>query len=195
MKKNKISKSEKKEVRAKKKEKAETGKLRTKIKMIYFKSKERLTKGYGRIRSQIKASIRLEILFIVGVSLALSSIVGVITKNMSTSAGIGQYSYMNYEESIQYLQDRLISAVQEITGVEQIVVGFNINTEELRRIVSTTTLEEGVYQLQHQLVEMYEVKTIGDRNYGSYDFLADEVSTSEYEKLYRELEQLIKGVK
>lgn len=195
MKKDKSNKESKKKLKKEKKDRQKIKKAKNKIRETYIGGKEKVKKIYKGARAQIKSSIRLEILFIVGVSLILSSVVGVTLKNMATSAGIGKESYINYEDSMQHLQNRLISAVQEITGVEQIQVSFNVDTDEIRRIISTKTVEEGAYQLQHQLGSMYIVETIENKNYGIYDFLGDEVPTSEYEKLYRELDNLLKEIK
>lgn len=170
-------------------------KIKNKIYPIYIKAKEKGEKTYKSIREKIKSSIRLEILFIVGLSFILSSGVGILFKNIATSLGIGEYSYTSYEESIQELQNRLVSAVQEITSIEQMSIIFNIDTEILRETISTTSIEQGVYELQHLINDMYEVITLGDRNYGVYNFLIEEIAVSEYERLYRELDDLLKEVK
>lgn len=178
--------------REEKRKNSRRGKLRQKIKTMYTGSKTKVMQVYANISNKVMSSIRLEILYIVVLSLFISSLVGMGITKVATSAGVGERSYVEYNESRQQLQNRLVSAVQEITNIEQIKVKFNINTEEIRNIIATNNTEEGAYQLQNTLQYMYEVQENGDYYSGYYG--DREVSLEKYEALYIELDKILKEV-
>ncbi|MEG0013039.1 MAG: HAMP domain-containing sensor histidine kinase [Cellulosilyticaceae bacterium] len=197
-KKKEQKKLEKKKIKVirKEKKKLSEGKLKGKVVDMYHKAKEPTLNLYQKVAKQIKSSIRLEILWIVGISLILSSLVGMSVKSIAKNAGIGQQSYTNYEESRQNLQSELVSVIQSITNIEQIGVEFNIDTEMIRNTISTLGVTEGAEQLQGELENMYVIRDINNEysqydDYGSYNMYPEGIPIEKYKELYKELNGLL----
>lgn len=189
----KIAKMEKKKA---KKLKSRTNKLRQKASAIYHKFKGSSIDIYHKAEEQVKSSIRLEILFIVGVSLIVSSIVAVGVKGVARNAGIGEHTYTNYEESRKELQSNLVSIIQNITNIEQMSIELSIDTEAIRNIISTKGKEEGSEQLRYEIANMYAVRDINNEysysgDYSNYDVYSQEIPFEKYKELYEKLNRLL----
>lgn len=186
-------KAKRQQIRMQKKEekklKTKLDKLKQRLITLYYRIKESAFKLYHRTDERIKSSIRLEILFIVGVSLLVSGIAGIGVENVAISVGIGEYEYIKYDDSRQELQSKLASAIQSITNIEQMAIEFNIDSEDIKRIISTMGKIEGAEQLKYTLDSAYTVRDINNEysDYNNYDMHSQEVSIEEYKLLYEEL--------
>lgn len=191
----KVKKAERKNKRAEKKEnrqqksKVIKGKLKNKWGSKYKDIKNQSVLGYKSIDSRVRSNIRLEILFLVGVSLIVASAIGWSTKNIAIDAGIGERTYTRYENSRQDLQNRLVDAIREITNIENMSLDIYIDTEELREIIAYQPIEEGIEELRYFLVNSYRVS---NTQYGEYyDFATEDISLEKSRQFYRELDELL----
>ena len=151
----KIKKEEKKIKRAEKKEnrkqngKVIKGKLKSKWGNGYKDIKNQSIVGYKTIDSRVRSNIRLEILFLVGVSLLVASTIGWSIKNIAINAGIGERIYVRYEDSRQNLQNRLVNAIRDITNIENMSLELYIDTPYLREIMTNQSIDQGIEELQY----------------------------------------------
>lgn len=98
--------------KARKEKKPKTG-----LRQLYQGCKQRLKESYIALESKTKKSIRLEILWIVGISFIISSITFFCVAKV-LHATTGEYSYTSYEESRNEVENNFLDTVKRLNALQ-----------------------------------------------------------------------------
>lgn len=112
-----LGKSKKEKLRREKKEKAnkQTGKSRDRSNSL----KRKAIKYYNMISEQIKKSIRLEILYVVGIAFTIAFVTFFLVDKVINHTSIGSDSYISYEQSRREMESSLLEIVRELNALEE----------------------------------------------------------------------------
>lgn len=153
-------------------------------KKSYIKLKDKLIDAYNIGREKTKKSIRLEILYIVGISFVASSITFTCVSTVCDKT-IGRYSYTTNEENRKSLEEEVLNKVSELNGLQTdlgcyidivqvydiIVQDKKIAVQELKRYLEDLTnqyigiKEEGkIAQLYDKLNKLHETGSWNEKD-------------------------------
>lgn len=108
-------------------------KSRLGLKHTYEDIKQKLKVAYNIGQNKIRRSIRLEILWIVGISFVVSSLTFVCVSKVF-HATTGKYSYTSYKESKEYVEEEFLNTVKRLNSLQG-DLGEYISLEELYVII------------------------------------------------------------
>lgn len=110
------------------------------------KSKEKVLRIYEKSKDTINQHIWIELLFMVGLSLLVSSIVFLIVSHFIYSTDLAKKEHITYDESRMYVQNTLLEKVAQINEVTV------ENYEESQVQAYVTSIIEGMYNLDPSYV-------------------------------------------
>lgn len=126
--------------------------------------KQKIQKAYHLGQERLNKSIRLEILWTVGISFIVSSITFFCVSNVLDGT-IGKYSYTSYEENKEYVAEQVIDKVNRLNRIQDNIQQY-INITELyditqeEEIVAIEDLQEylitltnGAINFNHSIVD------------------------------------------
>lgn len=149
---------------------------RTGLTHTYENFKQKLKDGYTTLEKKTRKSIRLEILWMVGISFIVSSLTFFcVSRVLHTTTG--EYSYTSYKESRQSVDERFLNTVKRLNALQG-DLGEYINLPELYSIIQE---DENlvIAGLQNYLTKITDGKLAFDQFTTSQEEIQNQTSPQE----------------
>ena len=127
-----------------------------KIKQLILRIKETSVLQYGKIKSRISESIKLEIVTMVGICLLIAAIGGNVVFKMADRNNVGKYTYIEYEKQKKEIQGYLENKVELINKIGQYNLTNAIDYDQIHEAIDAESMSVYLYNSLNDVQVLYK---------------------------------------